>query len=108
MAKWAKKLAALLAAALIVVVLAWLLYGYLYDNRLENKFDQVSKGMSEQQVQATMGSPDKIGNCGELGGYPSGCTKEYLYDPRLPTIETWAVFFDARGLVLDRYDYMSP
>jgi hypothetical protein len=103
-----KKSAALVAATLLAVVLGWFAYGYLYDLRLEHKFDQVSKGMSEQEVQAAMGKPNKIDKCGELGGYPSGCSKEYLYDPRLPVIENWAVFFNAEGLTLDKYDYISP
>lgn len=108
MKKWLKRSAAFLAVSFLTLVIAWFIYGHHYDLKLEHRFDRVSNGMNEQEVQSLMGKPDSIGKCGELGGYPDGCSKEYLYDPRLPVIETWAVFFDSRGLVLDKYRYMSP
>ena len=105
---WVKKSVALVVATFLAVVLVWFACGHFYDIRLDHKFDDVSKGMSEQGVRAATGKPDRIGKCGELVGYPNGCSKEYLYDPKLPTIETWAVFFNAEGLVLDNYEYISP
>jgi hypothetical protein len=108
MKKWLKRSAAFLAVSFLTVAIAWFVYGYFYDYRLEQDFGRLSNGMSEQEVQSLMGKPDSVGKCGELGGYPDGCSKEYLYNPRLPVIENWAVFFDSRGLVLDKYDYISP
>ena len=108
MKKWIIRSAAFLAISIITVVIAWFIYGYFYDLRLKHNFDRVSKGMSEQEVQAVMDKPDSIGKCGKLGGYPDGCSKEYLYNPRLPVIENWAIFFDSKGVVLDKYDYISP
>jgi hypothetical protein len=108
MKKWLIRSVALIAVTFLTVVIAWFIFGYFYDFRLEHNYDWVSKGMSEQEVQSLMGKPDSIGKCGKLGGYPDGCSKEYLYNPRLPMIENWAIFIDAKGVVLDKYDYISP
>ncbi len=64
--------------------------------------------MEQQQVQSVLGKPDTIGPCGQLGGVPDGCAKEYLYYAKLPTITTWAVFFNEQGRVVDKYRYESP
>ena len=85
-----------------------LVCGYIYDQRLGRKFDRVSSGMAEHQVLSVMGKPDAVGKCGELGGIPDGCNQEFLYDEMLPTITTWAVFFNAQGRVVGKYEYQSP
>jgi hypothetical protein len=99
---------ALLALSVLSMVLSGLSYGYFYDERLERHFDQITLGLNEQQVIAKMGKPDSIGACGELGGHPDACDREYLYGDRLPTIRTRAVFFDVRGQAIGKYTYDSP
>jgi hypothetical protein len=106
--KWFKASVALLATGILALVIGWLVYGYFYDERLEHKFDRVLSGMTEHQVLSVMGKPDNVGKCGELGGIPDGCYQEYLYDEMLPTITTWAVFFNTQGRVIGKYEYQSP
>jgi hypothetical protein len=105
---WFRRSVALLAIGILVIVIAWFAYGHFYDLRLEHQFHRVASGMDEQQVLSVMGKPDTVGKCGKLGGFPNGCDHEYLYDEMLPTITTWAVFFDAQGRVIDKYEYQSP
>jgi len=81
---------------------------YLHDLVLEHRFKRVTQGMDQQQVRSVLGKPDSFGPCSQLGGVPSGCALEYLYEAKLPTITTWAVFFNEHGRVLDTYRYNSP
>jgi hypothetical protein len=106
--KWFKRSVASLTIGIVATLIARFIYGYVYDARLEDHFAQVSSGMNEQQVLSAMGKPDTVGKCGKLGGIPDGCNREFLYDPMLPTITTWAVFFDPHGRVLGKYVYQSP
>jgi len=64
--------------------------------------------MSEREVISIMGRPKTVDKCGELGGAPGGCTWEYLHPAKLTIAETFAVFFDAHGRVIDKYNYESP
>jgi len=103
-----KRLVLFLAFSILLSVTIRFLYAYCYDVRLERHFDQIVSEMDEQQVLSIMGRPDSIGRCGELGGVPGGCYREYLYEPELPTISTWAVFFNERGRLVGKYKYQSP
>ncbi len=97
-----------LAIGIAAAMFAYIVYGYCFDQIRERNFDRVKNGMNEQQVLSLMGKPDSIGRCGKLGGVPDGCYKEFLYQPVLPTISTWAIFFDSQGLSIEKYEYMSP
>src|SRR6516165_5459124 len=78
---------------------------YLRDTKLERGFDKISNGMTEQQVVAVMGKPSSTGKCGRIGGFPAGCSKEYLYNTPYPLVPvTWAVFVDGNGHVIDKYE----
>lgn len=105
---WYRRPGPVLSAAVIIVLLSLLASCYLRDSILEHRFERVTKGMEQQQVRSVLGEPDRIGPCGELGGVPKGCAREYLYYAKLPTITTWAVFLDEHGTVLDTYRYESP
>jgi hypothetical protein len=98
----------MLSAAVVALLLTLFTSCYVHDTRLEHRFGTVTQGMHEQEVLSLLGKPDRSGPCGQLGGFPAGCSREYLYGAKLPTITTWAVFFDERGTVLDTYRYESP
>jgi hypothetical protein len=95
-------------AAITTMLLSLFTSCYLHDSILERRFEKVARGMGQQQVRSVLGKPDSVGPCGELGGIPDGCAREYLYYAKLPTITTWAVFFNEQGTVLDKYRYESP
>ena len=103
-----KRVILILSLSISTVAFIYLLGGHFYDVRLERHFDRIASGMSEEQILSVMGNPDSIGKCGELGGVPDGCYREYLYKPMLPTISTWAVFFDSQGRAVGKYKYQSP
>jgi hypothetical protein len=86
----------------------WLLLSYHHDSRIEQGFSRITSGMDEREVIAMMGKPHTVGKCGELGGAPGGCTREYLYPAKLSIATTWAIFFDAQGRVIDKDEYQSP
>jgi hypothetical protein len=103
------KRASAIALLVVVAAIGTALSCYVRNRNLERAFDRVTVGMAEQQIVTVMGKPDSIGKCGELGGIPPGCSKEYLYSSSNPlTLVTWAVFVDANGHVLDKYQYSSP
>ena len=108
MKNWYRRPGPALSAAVIVILLSLLAECYLHDSIPEHRFEKVTQGMEQQQVRSVLSKPDTIGLCGELGGVPDGCAKEYLYYAKLPTIATWAVFFNEQGRVLDKYRYESP
>jgi hypothetical protein len=98
-----------IASVVLVAAVGTVLYCYVRTRNLERTFDKVTVGMAAQQVVTVMGKPDSIGKCGELGGIPANCSKEYLYSSPNPfTIVTWAIFVDANGRVVDKYQYSSP
>jgi hypothetical protein len=97
-----------LSLSIAIAAFIYFLCGHFYDIRLERHFNRVASGMSEEQILSVMGKPDSIGKCGELGGVPDGCYREYFYKPMLPTISTWAVFFDSQGRAVGKYEYESP
>jgi hypothetical protein len=94
--------------AVTLILLSLFASCYLHDSLLEQRFERVTQGMEQQQVRSVLGKPDSVGPCGKLGGVPDGCVLEYLYYAKLPTITTWAVFFNEHGTVLDTYRYQSP
>jgi hypothetical protein len=98
----------MLSAAVVALLVTLFTSCYVHDTVLERGFEKVKQGMPEKEVLSLLGKPDRSGPCGQLGGFPAGCSREYLYGARLPTITTWAVFFDAHGTVLDTYRYESP
>ncbi len=98
----------ILTAVVVALLLALFTSCYVHDTLIERRFEKVAQGMQEQKVLSVLGKPDRSGPCGELGGFPVGCSREYLYSARLPTITTWAVFFDEHGTVLETYRYESP
>jgi hypothetical protein len=108
MKKWIKRSAIFTAIVLPTLVIAWYIHGHYYDLKLERNYGLVSKGMSEREVRSVMGKPDWMGKCGELGGFPDGCSREYMYQPSLSLFGTYAIFIDAQGSVLDKYKYYSP
>jgi len=64
--------------------------------------------MTDQQVIALLGRPDADEPCGKLGGFPPSCSRELRYEPKIPTITSYVVFIDGRGIVLEKYVYESP
>ena len=108
MTRWHERRLGLLATLAGASALLWLSCAWFHDKRLEHKFDRLASGMTNQQVIASMGSPDADEPCGKLGGFPASCSHELRYEPRLPTITSYVVFIDARGIVVDKYIYQSP
>ena len=104
-------LRSIFAAALVLVlaIIVLILWANHNNRLLRRHFDQVANGMTKEQVLTLMGVPDSIGKCGELGSgvVPRGCDREYFYKPLLD-IGTLAVFFDSKGRVVGKYDYVSP
>ncbi len=108
MKRWYRRPFAVSTATVTAIVLGAFLYAYVHDTMLERKFQKIKSGMSEQQVVAILGRPNHTGRCGQLGGYPTNCSHELRYDPRLPTITNYVVFVDDHGNVVDTYVYQSP
>jgi hypothetical protein len=103
------KLGPALASVALAVVVAASVSCYIRDRKLEGGFNKITIGIPEQQIVAVMGKPYSTGTCGRLGGFPKGCSKEYLYNTPYPLVPwTWAIFVDAHGQVIDKYVYQSP
>jgi len=108
MKNWYRRPLPMLIGGVALLLLGLLVSAYIHDNMLQRKFGKVRQGMREQDVLHIVGRTSRTGQCGELGGFPDGCSREYIYNPWLPTITTWAVFFDEQGTVLETYRYVSP
>ena len=80
----------------------------LRDARLEQRFSRVRVGMTDRQVIAFLGRPDADERCGTLGGFPPTCSHELRYEPIIPTMTSYVVFIDGRGIVVDKDVYESP
>ena len=106
--KWYRRRGPVLLSAVTLILLSLFASCYLHDSLLEQRFERVTQGMTQKQVRSVLGKPDSVGPCGKLGGVPDGCVLEDLYYAKLPTITTWAVFFNEHGAVLDTYRYQSP
>jgi len=100
-----------LAALAIVVAIAVLLGWAVYRNsRIAARYEGVSVGASDQQVQRLLGTPSWIEPCGKsFGSRKANCT-EYIYRnsfaPLVP--EYYSVSFDQSGHVIDKFVYESP
>jgi len=108
MKNWYRRPIPMVSIAVVLLLLSLIATCYIHDNVLERRYEKVRQGMREQEVLQILSKPDRTGRCGELGGIPDGCSREYLYNAWLPTITTWAVFFTERGTVLETYRYESP
>jgi hypothetical protein len=103
------KLGTAIASTALLAAVAASASCYMQDRKLERGFNKITIGMPEQQIVALMGKPYSTGTCGRLGGFPKGCSKEYLYSTPYPIVPwTWAIFVDAHGRVIDKYVYQSP
>lgn len=100
----------LLLGTIIIAVVAGWFSCHVRSDRIDAGFDKISNGNSEQQVRIFMGRPSKVGMCGQqaLKGFPAHCSKEYLYNDPFLLPQTWAVWFDENGRVVDKYYYSSP
>ena len=101
----------LLLGTIVIAVVAGWFSCHVRSTRIEMGFDAVSNGNSEQQVRAAMGRPSGVGSCGQVVGgtnLPPRCSKEYVYNDPFLLPQTWAVWFDENGRVIDKYYYSSP
>ena len=109
MRRWYRRPIALLSVVVSPLALAVFTSAVLHDTMLEHRFGSIQAGMTDQQVIVLLGRPDADEPCGSLGGdmLPS-CSHELRFQPRMPTITSYVVFIDGRGIVVDKYRYMSP
>ena len=84
----------------------------VHDQVLAARFQKVGQGMSQVEVVDLLGAPRDTLDCGTPGPFTErrqDCVKTYLYPswgmPLLPSM--WVVRFDARGVVIDKYRFVS-
>ena len=82
------------------------------DNLLASHFEQIAPGMHKQQVEAILGMPRAVQNCIDSDFKPSNlpnCREVYAYPswgiPLTPAV--WVIWFDAGGIVIDKYLFVS-
>jgi hypothetical protein len=89
--------------------IAWTMYR---EHKLATAFQQMQVGTVENETRVRLGSPWKVGACGQIfgGSFPPGCREEYIYaSPYAPIIPRyWAFRFDEKGRLIDKYKYQSP
>jgi hypothetical protein len=85
----------------------------IHDNRVASDFERVTTGMGSTQVITILGSPRSILNCNSPGPFRlrdrPDCAETYVYPswgaPIIP--EAWVVWFDAHGVAIDKYHFVS-
>lgn len=97
------------ATLVLLAAIAWATYR---EHRLASSFQHTELGSAANETIARLGSPWRIGTCGEVfgGEFPSGCKEEYIYaSPYAPIIPRYWVFrFDEKGRLIEKYEYQSP
>ena len=97
-----------MVAALILGV-AWMTHR---EKKLTNTFKEMQLGTTEDEARVRLGSPWRAGTCGQVfgGNFPAECREEYIYaSPYAPVIPRyWALRFDEKGRLIDKYQYQSP
>lgn len=97
---------------LLTWVVTGLFWSVLRQHRLSTGFEKAKNGTSEAEIMTKLGKPWKIGKCGQMfgGDITQSCTKEYLYaSPYAPIVpEYWALRFDIKGQLIEKYRYVSP
>ena len=82
------------------------------EKKLARTFKEMQLGAGENEARTRLGSPWKVGACGQVfwGSFPPGCREEYIYaSPYAPVIPRYWVFrFDEKGRLIDKYQYQSP
>lgn len=95
--------------ALPTLLMSWCT---VHDNRLEAHFNQVSLGMSADQVIGIMGNPFWEGRCGAKmpTGLPKQCARELGYRAALAPLDPtyYLVWFDSTGHVVETAPIHSP
>jgi hypothetical protein len=85
----------------------------IHDDLLASHFERVAVGMQRNDVVNVLGSPRSILDCAAPGPFKPwerpDCAETYLYPswgmPILPAM--WVVWFDASGVVTDKYRFVS-
>jgi hypothetical protein len=99
----------LCVAVALFAGIAWIVYR---EHRLAAAFQRMQVGTAENEARVQLGSPWKIGACGQVfgGSYPPGCKQEYIYASSYAPIISryWALRFDDKGRLIDKYEYQSP
>lgn len=106
----------LLAVALFVpVVIACYIVWYTYF--VVHPYEHVVRGVSETQVLASMGRPNRVTGVPQNVAWDGDdtikvnqgeCVKEFWYEPPSITGEAYTVGFDLHGCVVAKYHYSSP
>lgn len=84
----------------------------LHDDLLAARFEHISPGMTRNEVVSILGAPREIIDCSAPGPFKSrlpNCVETYLYPswgaPLVPSM--WTVRFDADGVAIDKYRFVS-
>jgi len=84
--------------------------------RYEKGFASIEIGATSEQVRATVGTPSVVTDCStSFGGSPgtpsnparAACATEYWYYA-VWAPEAWSFAFDAQGVLIDKYHWVSP
>jgi hypothetical protein len=93
----------------LAAVIIWMAYR---EKRLENAFAEIQLDTEKTETRARLGLPWKTGVCGQTfgGSFSPDCKEEYIYaSPYAPVLpHYWAFFFDQKGRLIDKYQYISP
>jgi hypothetical protein len=96
----------------IIALVAGMIWMAHREKRLSSAFTEMQPGTKEDEARARLGYPWKVGACGQIfgGSFSSGCRKEYIYaSPFAPIIPRyWALYFDEKGRLIDKYKFQSP
>ena len=85
-------------------------------SRYAKGFASIDIGATSEQVRATVGTPSVVTDCSTFfGGSPgvqptptrAACATEYWYYA-VWAPEAWSFAFDAQGVLIDKYHWVSP
>ena len=80
----------------------------VYHLKLKSDFSRIVRGESQADVKQALGEPHDVVKCGNFGGYPPGCDKQFSYLSAITFWDVWTVSFDSSGHVVGKYRYRSP
>lgn len=104
----------------ILVALAFIVFGVvpgtalvvLRSSHIRQAYQAAHNGDKEQVVLDRLGNPWRRSACGQVfgGTFSKGCSQEFIYrHPLAPAIpEYWSFQYDAKGVLVGTYAYVSP
>jgi len=99
-------------AVLLIAVVSGTALVALRSSHIRQAYQTAHNGDREQVVLARLGNPWRRSGCGQAfgGTFPKACAQELIYrHPLAPAIsEYWSFQYDASGVLVGTYEYVSP